>query len=150
MDEIKITDMLIGNYSDAIDEREEWKYRVNSIILMSSSTIFSIVISISIAFAPMALGYLLCLSFLLNGLCVLSCVLLLFGQLGLKKRSVKACHQEISKAKQYLSEINNGGHVAPISVKNYKFYNGVAIFSYVCYGLMIVSYVTFVIIRYLG
>lgn len=140
---------LMKNHATALDEREEWKYKINSIILTSSATIFSIVISVSVAFSHTNHNHLLDLSILLNGLSLLSSLFLLFGQLQLQQNTVNQTRDRLGKLQEYTRVLENNGYIPPLRVQLPlpSFSRWIERLSYVLYVLMIASYVCYMLFR---
>lgn len=141
----KVAVHLLNKYGDAIDEREIWRYRVNNILLLSSATIFSIVISINTAMGtglyPKTLFYAALLS---NGLCILSFLVLLYGQLYLQYDHADRMRQELGRLDEYLDLLESGKFLPPISIPTAPFYKYVQKVSFVIYALMVIFYMWFV------
>lgn len=144
----RIASYLLNKYGDAVDEREIWRYRVNNILLLSSVTIFSIVISINAVIGsglcPTTLFYAALLS---NGLCILSFLILLYGQLYLQYDHADKMRQELGKLDEYLDLIESGKFLPPISIPTAPFYKYIQKFSFAIYALMTILYTAYAITK---
>lgn len=139
-------DSSMGSLSKALDDREIWKYRIYSTMLTSSATVFSIVVSISVVSGISTSSILFFTAVGINGLSILSCMLLILDQLFLSNKTVQSLSDEVSKKLlQHLYQQPSSSQWLWISSSFWHKY--VQRCSFLLYASWVILYATFIIHR---
>lgn len=149
-----IEDQLVEELKNALDQRRNAIYKLNSSLLIASATVFSIVISITLALSDsnhihgMAVRCLLVAGILLNGIYILTASYLLHSEivyhnlyLGKVVEQQQLLHNnEYRNATTYGSKRLDGVSLPPRYIKIQRA-------SYILFCLMVVCYSTYAIMK---